>query len=100
LVMGSCFFVVVVTSLHQQQQPQKMLPYVLKFPGSKHPVLQSNNAVHLFTSEDVTVLPGEKVLLDLGIRFDLPANICGLVCLHPHIARVYNLHIGNAVLGR
>jgi dUTPase len=77
-----------------------MLPYVLSFPGCKHPVLQPNNAVHLFTYEDVTVLPGEKVLLDLGIRFDLPANICGLICLHPEIARVHNLHISNAILGK
>jgi dUTPase len=77
-----------------------MLPYVLSFNHCKHPVLQPNNAVHLFTVEDVKVLPGERVLLDLGIRFDLPANICGLICLHPQIARLYNLHIGNAVLGR
>jgi dUTPase len=77
-----------------------MLPYVLSSPECKHPVLEPNNAVNLFTYEDVTVMPGERVHLDLGVRFELPPNICGLLCLHPTMAKLYKLQIGNTMLGK
>ena len=69
-------------------------------PGARRlPILKANNTIDLFVGQDVQVLPGEKVELDLGICFELPSGVCGVVCLAPHVAQKYNIHIFQTILG-
>jgi hypothetical protein len=78
----------------------RMLRYTLRYPECRHPVLGANDAIDLRTWEEITVLPGEKVLVDLGVTFRFPPNVCGFICVHPHFARLYNIQICNPLVGK
>jgi dUTPase len=78
-----------------------MLRYILEDPQAKPParICKDAIALDLFAPSDFTILGGEKVQLNLGVSFKLPAGVAGLLILRESVAKRYNLQLTQTIIG-
>lgn len=71
---------------------------IKQFGAAQLPQRQTNGSAgyDLFSTEDVTILPGDTVAIPCGFGVALPQGYVGLVCSRSGLANNHGVHVLNA----